>query len=130
MTSQIIGQGLRIKPEPVVEFQILRNKSMNKATFYQFTVYLRGSWGQEVIFEDAEIRYSFLSSFKVTKDWIGSGAPKPIVEFQELLRNKSINKATLYCYQFTVYLRCCWGQEIIFEVTKANFWSSFQKLQK
>ena len=36
MTSQIIGQGLRIKPKPVVECQMLRIKSMNKL-HYQST---------------------------------------------------------------------------------------------
>ena len=39
MTSQIIGQGLRIKTnnqKPVVEFPIVRHKSKNKATFYVY----------------------------------------------------------------------------------------------
>ena len=37
MTSQIIGQGLRIKPKPVVEFQILRHKSIKKNYITNFT---------------------------------------------------------------------------------------------
>ena len=47
MTSQIIGQGLRIKTnnqKPVVEFPIVRHKSKNKATFYvyQFFACIKG----------------------------------------------------------------------------------------